>query len=100
MLCKVFPKKSKGHNCFVTDDSIDQSRVQRECFFVCCRIMHLGLNCLHAWFTIDTFTKPFAKIVVGVTWMNLDSKLGVKMHIITKQIQTWNYSVRKLEKVA
>ena len=62
--------------------------------------MHLGLNCLHAWFTIDTFTKPFAKIVVGVTWMNLDSKLGVKMHIITKQIQTWNYSVRKLEKVA
>ena len=58
MLCKVFPKKvSKGHNCFVTDDSI-VDKVKR--FFVVKKYVHLGLNCLHAWFTIDTFTKPFA----------------------------------------
>ena len=39
-------------------------------------------------------------IIVGVTWMNLDSKLGVKMHITKKQIYTWNYSVWKLGKMS
>ena len=77
MLCKVFPKKCpKGI-------TVLSQMIQL--------LIKLNVSlCILGWIVcmLDLRLTPnhLPEYVVGVTWMNLDSKLGVKMHITKKQI--------------